>query len=141
MNKRLRNKVIVGSLISLVAVAACVLIIFATVKVTVVKDPIVETELLDTPGVGQGYIDAEVLEKHDDHIVVECTKGYLQEVSVGDRLKASLNTVSDEPVPVVQEGDRVRILYMSPSRNGVGLIVPQYTISLFLIDENGNVVS
>ena len=94
----------------------------------------------DTPGVGQGYFDAIVLEKHDDHIIVECTEGYQQEVVIGDKLSVSLNTISDEPVPVVREGDRVRVLYIGElSQTEDGMIKPQNIISLFLIDGDGGI--
>jgi len=140
--KSYHKKIVIGGLLTaIVAAVICVTIISMEDREETTIEQI--KEYMDsTPGVGQGYIDAEVLEKHDEHIVVECTKGYLQEVSVGDKLRVSLKTLSGEPVPTVQAGDRVRVLYIGElSRDDDGVIAPQDTISLFLIDEDGDIVS
>ena len=114
--KKSYRMVMIGGLLTVVVVAAviCVSIIIKeeSEEITIKPDKQNKQNVDDTPGVGQGYFDAIVLEKHDDHIIVECTEGYQEGVSTGDRLSVSLNTISDEPVPTVQEGDRVRVLYM-----------------------------
>ena len=133
--------VICGLLAVLVVAAVCVTIILVTENEKTVAIGGGDSNV-DTPGIGQGYFDARVLEKYDDHIIVECTEGYQEGVSTGDRLSVSLNTISDEPVPTVQAGNRVRVLYIGElSRDDDGVIAPQDTISLFLIDEDGDTVS
>ena len=130
--------VICGLLAVLVVAAVCVTIILVTENEKTVA--IGGDSNVDTPGIGQGYFDAIVLEKHDDHIIVECTEGYQQGVVIGDKLSVSLNTISDEPVPVVREGDRVRVLYIGElSQTEDGMIKPQNIISLFLIDGDGGI--
>ena len=133
--------VICGLLTVLVVVAVGVTIILFTENKETVTTSGGDSNV-DTPGIGQGYFDASVREKHDDHIVVECTESYQQEVVTGDKLSVSLNTISDEPVPTVQEGDRVRVLYMGElSKAENGMIKPQDIISLFLIDGDGGIGS
>ena len=133
--------VICGLLAVLVVAAVCVTIILVTENEKTVAIGGGDSNV-DTPGIGQGYFDAVVLEKHDDHIIVECTEGYQQEVVTGDKLSVSLNTISDEPVPTVQEGDRVRVLYIGElSQTENGMIKPQDIISLFLIDGDGGIGS
>ena len=130
--------VICGLLAVLVVAAVCVTIILVTENEKTVA--IGGDSNVDTPGIGQGYFDARVLEKYDDHITVECTEGYQEGVSTGDKLSVSLNTISDEPVPVVREGDRVRVLYIGElSQTEDGMIKPQNIISLFLIDGDGGI--
>lgn len=144
--KKSYRMVMIGGLLTVVVVAAviCVSIIIKeeSEEITIKPDKQNKQNVDDTPGVGQGYFDAIVLEKHDDHIIVECTEGYQQEVVIGDKLSVSLNTISDEPVPTVQEGDRVRVLYMGElSKTEDGMIKPQNIISLFLIDGDGGIGS
>lgn len=144
--KKSYRMVMIGGLLTVVVVAAviCVSIIIKeeSEEITIKPDKQNKQNVDDTPGVGQGYFDAIVLEKHDDHIIVECTEGYQEGVSTGDRLSVSLNTISDEPVPTVQEGDRVRVLYMGElSKTEDGMIKPQNIISLFLIDGDGGIGS
>lgn len=145
MKKRYRM-VMIGGLLTVVVVAAviCVSIIIkeGSEEMTIKPDKQNKQNVDDTPGVGQGYFDAIVLEKHDDYIIVECTESYQQEVVTGDKLSVSLNTISDEPVPTVQEGDRVRVLYIGElSQTENGMIKPQNIISLFLIDGDGGIGS
>ena len=144
--KKSYRMVMIGGLLTVVVVAAviCVsnIIKEGSEEITIKPDKENKQNVDDTPGVGQGYFDAVVLEKHDDHIMVECTEGYQQEVVTGDKLSVSLNTISDEPVPTVQEGDRVRVLYMGElSKTEDGMIKPQNIISLFLIDGDGGIGS
>jgi len=143
--KKSYRMIMIGVLLTVVVAAViCVSIMFkeGSEEITIKPDKQHKQNVDDTPGVGQGYFDAVVLEKYDDHIIVECTEGYQQEVVTGDKLSVSLNTISDEPVPTVQEGDRVRVLYMGEmSKTENGIIKPQDIISLFLIDGDGGIGS
>jgi|GEM_PF-1656432 len=90
---------------------------------------------------GQGFFNATVTEISDDSIIVECFDSILGSVPVGKKIQITTNTISSEEVPDLKIGDNVRILYIgSISEGGKEPLILERTISIFLLDENGEVI-
>ena len=99
----------------------------------------------EQPGVespaGQGCFNATVLEITDDSILVECYDSIVGGISVGKKIQVSTNNISSERVPNLKLGDNIRILYIgNVSENEKELLILENTISIFLLDENGEVI-
>ncbi len=99
----------------------------------------------EQPGVespaGQGFFNATVSEISDGYIVVECYESILGDAPVGKKIQVSTNNISDEQVPEMKIGDNIRILYIgSISEAENGLLVLEKTVSIFLLDESGEVI-
>ena len=93
---------------------------------------------VDSVPMGQGFFNARVLEVKTEAILVECTKSYDEVIHAGDKLEMSLNTLSDEEVPNVKVGDDLRILYFGEVKEqSDGVLAPEKTVSIFLLDEIG----
>ena len=90
---------------------------------------------------GQGFFNATVIDISDDSIVVECFDSILGSVPVGKKIQITTNTISSEEVPKLKIGDNVRILYIGNiTENGKEPLILERTISIFLLDENGEVI-
>ena len=62
-------------------------------------------------------------------------------ISVGKKIQVSTNNISSERVPNLKLGDNIRILYIgNVSENEKELLILENTISIFLLDENGEVI-
>lgn len=99
----------------------------------------------EQPGVespaGQGCFNATVIEITDDSILVECYDSIVGGISVGKKIQVSTNNISSERVPNLKLGDNIRILYIgNVSENEKELLILENTISIFLLDENGEVI-
>lgn len=99
----------------------------------------------EQPGVespaGQGCFNATVIEITDDSILVECYDSIVGGISVGKKIQVSTSNISSERVPNLKLGDNIRILYIgNVSENEKELLILENTISIFLLDENGEVI-
>lgn len=88
---------------------------------------------------GQGYFNAVVIEVSTDSILVECTDSFLGEIAVGSKVEVSTDNISSEEVPELKAGDNIRILYIGEI-TGTDTLVLEKTVSIFLLDENNEVI-
>lgn len=88
---------------------------------------------------GQGYFNAVVLAIADDNILVECTDSLLGEIVVGNKVEVSINTVSDEEVPKIKAGDKIRVLYIGEITGNETLVLEK-TVSIFLLNDSNEVI-
>ena len=112
------------------AACLCLVIVGAFVAPGLVGNQNVEQPL------GQGFFNAKVIEIENETVIVECTEILQGEISVGSKVRISTNTVSSEVVPKLEVGDNVRVLYIGKTTEG-NTVVLKDTISIFLLDENG----
>lgn len=99
----------------------------------------VETEP-ETPGQGQNYFNAVVLEVNNDMILVKCTECENGAISVENEVSIHMDTVSSEEVPILNVGDTIRVVYAGEVMETYPLQL-QEVISIFWIDENGEIVT
>lgn len=88
---------------------------------------------------GQGYFNAVVLAVAEDNILVECTDSLLGEIVVGNKVKVSINTISDEEVPEIKQGDKIRVLYIGKITGNETLVLEK-TVSIFMLNGSGEVI-
>ncbi|MCQ2524698.1 MAG: hypothetical protein MJ123_10210 [Lachnospiraceae bacterium] len=121
--------------------AAAVLagIVFGTTNILKVlnRDNI---EYYETPAAGQGAINATVVEIREGKIAVECLETFTGEDLNDKRLLVSLDTLSDEKVPDMKVGDRIRVLYIGGIKEADGELQIGKTISIFLLNSKGEVI-
>lgn len=112
------------------AACLCLVVIGAFMAPNLIGDKNVEQPM------GQGFFNAVVLEIENHTVIVECIESLQGEISVGNKVQVSTNTVSSEAVPELEVGDNVRILYIGKVTEG-NTVVLNDTISIFLLDEKG----
>lgn len=88
---------------------------------------------------GQGYFNAVVIEVSTDSILVECTDSFLGEIAVGSKVEVSTDNISSEEAPELNAGDNIRVLYIGEI-TGTDTLVLEKTVSIFLLDENNEVI-
>ena len=81
---------------------------------------------------GEQYFNGVVVEVSDNDILVKCEDQLESSIEEGKELTISLDVVSSEGAPKLQEGDKVRIVYSGDD----GQVDVVYAI--YLLAENGN---
>ena len=87
---------------------------------------------------GQDYLDAVVTEVAEDYFLVEC----IDESSgntTGSALKVPKDTVSPA-IPAIAVGDTVRVVYSGVNKKDFPPEI-QTVYAIYLVDENGNVIT
>ena len=92
----------------------------------------------ETPS--QDYFNAVVLEIADDVILSECTECKSGAISIGSQVSVDMDTISSEEVPILNIGDTIRVVYIGEVMESDPLKL-QEVISIFWVDENGDVVT
>lgn len=123
------------------AMAACLCVaVIAVVAVAMNSYRQSTKEPVSSPGVGQGFFDGTVMEISENTILVKCIRNYYEdEIPVGTDVTVSLDTISDEKIPSMQIGDTVRVLHLGVNTD-ISPAMTLETISIFLLDENGEPV-
>ena len=99
-----------------------------------------EVRIAETPGQGQDYFNAVVLEASSNVIFAECTECESGAISIGSEVMVSTDTISSEEVPILTVGDRIRVDYIGDIMETYPLQL-QGVISIFWIDETGEIVT
>lgn len=99
-----------------------------------------EVRIAETPGQGQDYFNAVVLETSSDAILTECTECVSGAISIGSEVMVSTDTISSEEVPILTVGDRIRVDFIGDIMETYPLQL-QGVISIFWIDETGGIVT
>ena len=99
----------------------------------------VETEP-ETPGQGQNYFNAVVLEIKNGVVLAECTECESGAISVGSQVSVNLDTVSSEEIPLLVVGDTIRVVYIGEVMESDPIKL-QEVISIFWVDPNGEIVT
>lgn len=95
---------------------------------------------LETETLSQDYFNSVVLEIADDVILAECTECESGAISIGSQVSVDMDTVSLEEVPLLAVGDKIRVVYIGEVMESNPLKL-QEVISIFWVDENGEVVT
>ncbi len=136
-----KHKVIV---FSVVAAAVTCLAVVGTILLCGKQDPPAPEEpefiAYDAPGVGQGAIHATVEEIYEDYVIVKCYEVLSGPFLCGDRVKVSKHNISSVPVPDMKVNDTIRVLSYSGVNKEDDLLVPGQIISIFLVDDKGEVI-
>lgn len=90
--------------------------------------------------IGQGFLNAEVVEIDDKMILAECTDSLISDIPVGKKVQISLETLSTEPVPDMKVGYNIRVLYIGKI-TGNDVLEIESTVSIFLLDQNGEPIT
>ncbi|MBQ3028731.1 MAG: hypothetical protein IJD26_06590, partial [Lachnospiraceae bacterium] len=88
---------------------------------------------------GQDYFNAEVLEVYDNYVKVKCLEVTTGAISEGTELSVTKQVYSKNPVPDMQIGDVIRVVFA-----GVKETYPpglQTVFAIYLLDAEGNVVT
>ena len=92
----------------------------------------------ETPS--QDYFNASVLEIKNDTILAECIECESGAISVGSQVSVSMDTISSEEIPLLVAGDTIRVVYIGEVMESAPIKL-QEVISIFWIDENGEIVT
>ena len=98
-----------------------------------------DTEL-ETESPSQDYFNASVLEIKNDTILAECIECESGAISVGSQVSVSMDTISTEEIPLLVVGDTIRVVYIGEVMESDPIKL-QEVISIFWIDENGEIVT
>ena len=88
----------------------------------------------------QGYFNANVLEIKNHTILAECIECESGAISVGNQVSISMDTISSEEIPLLVAGDTIRVVYIGEVMESDPIKL-QEVISIFWIDENGEIVT
>ncbi|MCM1087850.1 MAG: hypothetical protein NC419_06810 [Muribaculaceae bacterium] len=87
---------------------------------------------------GQNYFNATVLEVHEDYILVECLDVTNGVVSSGEEAEVSTKVISSDGAPELKIGDSIRVVF-GATEDTIPIHVGN-VFSIYLLDENGNVI-
>ncbi len=88
----------------------------------------------------QDFFNAVVLEANLDTILAQCTACESGAIPIGSEVSIGTNTISSEEVPILNVGDTIRVVYIGDVQETDPLQL-QEVISIFWIDENGEIVT
>lgn len=94
----------------------------------------------ETPSQRQDFFNAVVLEADLDTILAQCTACESGAIPIGSEVSLSTNTIFSEEVPILSVGDTIRVVYIGDVQETYPLQL-QEVISIFWIDENGEIVT
>lgn len=86
----------------------------------------------------QEYFNATVLELHEDYILVECLDVTTGVVSSGEEAEVSTKVISADGAPELKIGDSIRVVF-GATEDTIPIHVGN-VFSIYLLDENGNVI-
>ena len=95
---------------------------------------------LETELPSQDYFNASVLEIKNHTILAECIECESGAISVGSQVSISMDTISSEEIPLLVAGDTIRVVYIGEIMESDPIKL-QEVISVFWIDENGEIVT
>ena len=89
---------------------------------------------------GQDYLNAKVMEKKEDEIIVECIDESTNQLA-GSTLSVSTNVVSADGTPQMEIGQEIRVVFdfSKVDKQGTSVRI-EHVYAIYLLDENNNVI-
>ena len=90
---------------------------------------------------GQDYLNAKVMEKKEDEIIVECIDESTNQLA-GSILSVSTNVVSADGIPQMEIGQEIRVVFdFSKVDKHDDPVKIEHVYAIYLLDEGGNVIA